>query len=180
MENQDCPKSLYILRLNDSLKSSIWLSSCPHEHKSLKPFVLPPKSVEHIKKLFEEKTKWTNNEIISSLRRNNCPQLTKPQINNLKSRMKQKRIGTANCLLYQLKEWAERKSLIPDDEDEIFCGGFDFVEENDVLIDLRIFVTTKRLIALIKISHKTYADGNFYFFSLFPSLSLLYFNQLTN
>ena len=90
--NQQCPKCLYILRHSDSIKkSSIWLAKVSHAHKSKKANVLPPKSVEHIKKLFEEKLRLTNNEIIASLRRNNCPQLTKIQINNLKSRLREKK-----------------------------------------------------------------------------------------
>ena len=58
--------------------------------------------------LFAEKTRFTNNEIINSLRRHNCPQLTKTQSNNLKSRLKHKRIGSANCCLYEIMEWAKR------------------------------------------------------------------------
>ena len=67
--NQNCPKSLYILFHSDSLITSIWLASCTHFHKSKKPAVLPPKSIAHINKLYEEKTRWTNNEIIASLRK---------------------------------------------------------------------------------------------------------------
>ena len=125
--NQGCPKTLYILRHSDSLKASVWLAKGPHIHKTNKPSVLPPKSVAHIKKLFEEKARRTNNEIIASLRRNNCPQLTKTQINNLKSRLREKRIGAANCCLYELREWAESKKESPSDSEETFCGGFDFI-----------------------------------------------------
>jgi len=152
--NQQCPKCLYILRHSDSIKSSIWLAKVSHEHKSKKAAVLPPKSVAHIKKLFEDKIRLTNNEIIASLRRNNCPQLTKAQINNLKSRLREKRIGAANCCLYELKDWSEKKLLVPQDDDEVFCGGFDYVEEETTLIDIRIFVTTKRLLSYMKTSSR--------------------------
>jgi hypothetical protein len=67
--------------------------------------------------------------------------LTKIQINNLKSRLREKRIGAAKCCLYELKQWSERKLLVPRDDDEVFCGGFDYVEEENTLIDVRIFVT---------------------------------------
>jgi hypothetical protein len=160
--NQQCPKCLYILRHSDSIKSSIWLAKVSHEHKS-KTSVLPSKSVAHIKKLFEDKIRLTNNEIIASLRRNNCPQLTKAQINNLKARLRDKRIGAANCCLYELKEWCEKKLLVPRDDDEIFCGGFDYVEEETTLIDLRIFVTTKRLLSHMKISRRESECILFYF-----------------
>jgi hypothetical protein len=152
--NQQCPKCLYILRHSDSIKSSIWLAKVSHEHKTKKASVLPLKSVAHINKLFEDKIRLTNNEIIASLRRNNCPQLTKAQINNLKSRLRVKRIGAANCCLYELKDWCEKKLLVPRDDDEVFCGGFDYVEEGTTLIDIRIFVTTKRLLSYMKISSR--------------------------
>ena len=125
--NLDCPKSVYVLYHSESLKASIWLASGTHLHKIGKPASLPPKSVAHIKKLFEESIRWTNREIIASLKRNNCPQLHKTQINNLKSRMKEKRIGAANCYLHQLKEWAESHQDIPENDDVVFCGGFSFV-----------------------------------------------------
>ena len=58
--NQQCPKCLYILRHSDSIKSSIWLAKVSHEHKSKKASVFPPKSVAHIKKLFEDQLSTIN------------------------------------------------------------------------------------------------------------------------
>ena len=52
---QKCPKCLYILRHSDSLKASIFICSRPHVHKDTKGGSLPLKSVNHIKKLYEEK-----------------------------------------------------------------------------------------------------------------------------
>ena len=68
--------------------ATVWLAKNNHHHKDSAVGNLPPKSVAHIKKLLEEKTRYSNNEIINSLRRHNCPQLTKLQINNLKQRLK--------------------------------------------------------------------------------------------
>ena len=111
--NQKCPKNLYILAHSDSVKASIWLVRGQHKHKEKKAAVLPLKSVAHIKKLFDEKLRLTNTEIIQSLKRNNCPQLTRSQINNLKQRLKHARVGKANCCLYELKSWCEKKRDIP-------------------------------------------------------------------
>jgi hypothetical protein len=60
----------------------------------------------------------------------------------------------ANCCLYELKDWCEKKLLVPRDDDEVFCGGFDYVEKGTTLIDIRIFVTTKRLLSYMKISSR--------------------------
>ena len=86
--HQKCPKTLYILRHSDSLKSSIWLCSMSHAHMETRGSSLPQNSVAHIKKLFKVKSRYTNSEILNSLRRHNCPPLTIGQINNLKSRLK--------------------------------------------------------------------------------------------
>ena len=56
--------------------------------------------------------------------------------------------------MYELKDWCEKKLLVPRDDDEVFCGGFDYVEEGTTLIDIRIFVTTKRLLSYMKISSR--------------------------
>ena len=89
--NQACPKTLYILRHKESTKTSIWLATLAHSHNEKKGGTLPIKSVEHIKKLFEEKIRYTNNDLIESLITHNLPPLTFSQINNLKQRMKEKR-----------------------------------------------------------------------------------------
>ena len=155
-----CPKILYILRHSDSLKASIWLAKNSHCQKETNAGNLPPKSVAHIKKLFAEKFRYSNNEIINSLRRNNCPQLTKTQINNLKQRIKQEKLGKSNCCVHEIKEWCEKNSDIPCDDDQVFCGGFSYAEdENSQILHLNAFVTTKRLISLTKESHKFYEEG---------------------
>lgn len=148
------------MRHSESVKASIWLAKNSHCHKEIYLGNLPAKSVAHIKKLFEEKFRYSNNEIINSLRRNNCPQLTKTQINNLKQRLKRKKIGKSNCCVYEIKEWCEKNMDIPYDDDQIFCGGFSFAEdENCEILHLNAFVTTKRLISLTKESHKHYEEG---------------------
>ena len=129
--HQKCSKTLYILRHSDSLKASIWLCTAAHAHIKTNGGALPAKSVAHIKKLFEEKARYTNNEIISSLRRHNCPQLTKIQINNLKSRLKQQKIGPANCCLQELVEWSQRKREIPEDHQRVAVGiGANIINAN--------------------------------------------------
>jgi len=157
---QKCPKTVFVLRHSDSLKASIYISNFPHIHEEKAGKSLPLKSVAHIKKLFDEKNRYTNNEIIASLKRHNCPQLTKAQINNLKQRLKLKRIGKSNCCLHEILEWSKRKQSIPDDLDEIFCGGLHYLEDEEFnVIELNVFVTTKRLISITKESHKEYEDG---------------------
>jgi hypothetical protein len=68
-------------------------------------------------------------------------------------------------------EWSEKKLLVPPDDDGIFCGGFDYVEEGTTLIDLRIFVTTKHLLSYMRISRRESECILFLFFTLFSMYS---------
>jgi hypothetical protein len=54
--------------------------------------------------------------------------------------------------LNEIVEWCKSKLEVPEDDDEVFCGGYEYNvhETNDELTTLRIFVTTKRLISLTK------------------------------
>jgi hypothetical protein len=92
------------------------------------------KSVSHIKKLFDEKTRYTNSELIKSLKRINCLQLTTTQLNNHKQRLEGKRFGKSNCCIHEIKE---RKPKIPIEEDEIFCGAFSYSENENLEINPR-------------------------------------------
>jgi hypothetical protein len=65
----------------------------------------------------------------------------------------------------------EKKLLVPPDDDGIFCGGFDYVEEGTTLIDLRIFVTTKHLLSYMRISRRESECILFLFFTLFSMYS---------
>ena len=55
--------------------------------------------------------------------------------------------------LGELKEWVEKRSKIPDDEDEVYVSNYK-IEYNEEALDgddkiiLRVFFTTKRLIGL--------------------------------
>jgi len=79
------------------------------------------------------------------------PQLSIPQINSLKARLKiengQKEKGGFEWR--KMLEWCRSHSNIPDDECEVFCVDIDYellkVKDKDVLKYLRIFISTKRL-----------------------------------
>ena len=97
--NQSCPKTLYVLRHSDSSKISVWLATLSHVHNEKKGGTLPIKSVDHIKRLFEEKMRYTNSDIMNSLKMHNLPPLSNSQINNLKQRIKEKNIEKSNHIL---------------------------------------------------------------------------------
>ena len=57
--------------------------------------------------------------------------------------------GKLQFKLHELIEYCERKKTVPDDEDEVFCGGYEYQVDEDSNIEfIRIFFTTKRLLSL--------------------------------
>ena len=106
--------------------------------------------MKHIKELLKLGL-TANKTILKSITRNNLPQITKAQLNSLKSRIKQAKFGPSNSCLHEVVEWCKTKSEVPEDDDEVFCGGCEYhLNDTDEITFLRIFVTTKRLISLTK------------------------------
>jgi hypothetical protein len=106
------------------------------------------------------------------------PQLSIPQINSLKARLKiengQKEKGGFEWR--KMLEWCRSHSNIPDDECEVFCVDIDYellkVKDKDVLKYLRIFISTKRLLSLAMI--KSYL---IFFSHIFYYIIILYYLQ---
>ena len=103
------------------------------------------------------------------------PQLSIPQINSLKARLKiengQKEKGGFEWR--KMLEWCRSHSNIPDDECEVFCVDIDYellkVKDKDVLKYLRIFISTKRLLSLAMIK------SHYFFFTHFSHIYLFYY-----
>jgi len=57
----------------------------------------------------------------------NMPQITVRQLNNLESRMKEKKLGKSNNNLPELIKWCEERIEIPIEPDLDFCGGIEYV-----------------------------------------------------
>ncbi len=71
------------------------------------------------------------------------PQITIKQLNNLKSRLKIKKLGCSNHNLSDLFQWCKDRTEHPEDLHQVFCGSIDHkVDKNDELDCLRIFITT--------------------------------------
>jgi hypothetical protein len=50
-------------------------------------------------------------------------------------------------------DWCQKNLEVPDDDDQVFVGEYEYkVNDDDELLYLRIFITTKRLISLVKTS----------------------------
>ena len=83
------------------------------------------------------------------------PQITIMQLNNLKARIKKQDIGTTNATLSEIIDWCEARQDIPQDDDQIFCGGIDYeIDDDDEIVSLRVFITTKRLISITQLRGK--------------------------
>lgn len=79
-------------------------------------------------------------------------QITKAQLNNLKARYKANKYGKSDSTLTGIIEWCEKRTTVPFDDDSVFCGGFKYyLNDDDEVTTLRVFLTTKRLISLTQI-----------------------------
>ena len=64
------------------------------------------------------------------------------QLNNLKARVRTKCNGKTQNNINEIISWSEARTEIPDDPDQVFCGGIDYAidEDNkDQLVKLRVF-----------------------------------------
>ena len=94
----------------------------------------------------------SNQKILNKINQNNLPQITKKQLNNLKSRFKANKYGKSQSTLSSIIEWCEQRKNIPNDDDEVFCGDYKYdLNEDDQVDTLCVFVTTKRLVSLTQL-----------------------------
>ena len=85
------------------------------------------------------------------MREANLPQITTAMLNNLKARLKCKKIGKSQSNLTEIIKWSESNLATPTDLDQVFCGGIDYeIDDNEELQRLRVVVTTLRLIEIMK------------------------------
>ncbi|CAF0708145.1 unnamed protein product, partial [Brachionus calyciflorus] len=64
-----------------------------------------------------------------------------------------------NCTLNELKKWCEDRSTIPEDEDQVFVGKFEYLALPKQ--EFRIFLTTKRLIKFAEKSEHVLSDATY-------------------
>ncbi|CAF0964301.1 unnamed protein product [Brachionus calyciflorus] len=64
-----------------------------------------------------------------------------------------------NCTLNKLKKWCEDRSTIPEDEDQVFLGKFEYLVLPKQ--EFRIFLTTKRLIKFVENSEHVLSDATY-------------------
>jgi hypothetical protein len=84
------------------------------------------------------------------IKEKSLPQITKLQLVNLKARIGRSKRKTLISFDQELKNWCASRCSVPTDVDQVFCGGLDFSVDSDskVFSDLRLFLTTKRLVSL--------------------------------
>ncbi|CAF0826579.1 unnamed protein product [Brachionus calyciflorus] len=81
---------------------------------------------------------------------------TKNQIQHIINSVK---IEKKNCTLNELKKWCEDRKTIPDDEDQVFVGKFEYLALPKQ--EFRIFLTTKRLIKFAEKSEHLLCDATY-------------------
>lgn len=87
--------------------------------------------------------------------------LKKIQISNLIHRFKVKQYGPRNMTLNELKLYCDKHKNVPDDQDEVFVAETYFQPGIEVVDELRIFLTTKRLICMATKANHLCIDANY-------------------
>lgn len=119
--------------------------------------------------------------IILALRNRGCTTLpSNTQLKNYLSTMKTTKFGRHSISLGELEAWAEKRRLLPEDEDEVFVCGF----ESDAGLSglefkyFRIAVSTKRLLKLGSRAQNIHADATYkLIWQGFPVLIVGYSDQ---
>ena len=156
--NQKFPKTAYILRESNSLECSLWYAINEHKHTNVIT------DLDIIKKFVKQCLQdniTSNPMILKQLRNNNLPQPKLGVLNNMKYRLRQGGSTYKNKGLNEILNWCKEKASIPENENDIFCGGVNYnLDKNDKLIELNIFITTPKLLSLTK-------NNSEYFFLFF-------------
>lgn len=145
-----CIKKMYLFMHSDSQYCTVYMSDDPHNHEESANNAdlnrLKANVKDKIIQIYENETKQTS-EIIEKLNQHGL-KATSTQIYNLLQRYKTANYGERNMTLNQLKEYCTEHEEIPEDIDQVYIADkfFEagFTEANEV----RVFLTTKRLIQL--------------------------------
>ena len=148
-KSKGCFVASYLLCHSDNLKVSLFESENEHSHDSnLSDKGIPEITKSEIKKLYENGVKKPN-LILRSLANFNVPIPSKKQLNNLLAYYKKTKYGLFTISIGQLKDFAEKHMIIPEDQDCFYVGNYDINHCDDSNeMTMRIFFTSKRLIAL--------------------------------
>jgi hypothetical protein len=78
--------------------------------------------------------------IMKKIRDQLLPQITTRQLNNLKAALHNKAVKSKSGL-NELIEWCENHSEIPENDDDVFVGDYDYELGNLLLLFLLLLIT---------------------------------------
>ena len=108
---------------------------------------LTQKTAEFFKVLFIDYKIRSKQQILEKIEEAKFPQIKKDLLRNLKMRLKnEKTKGKSQFKLHELLEYCLLKKKIPEDKDDVFCGDYEYHEENGQIEFIRTFSTRKRLL----------------------------------
>ena len=136
---KDCPVRL---QLNVTKPLSVFVSDQRHRHGEVDPAKLGISSPVKAKIIEYDRLKLKPKAILVQLRKDGLKQPTTSQLNNFLSYHRGKTLGTTGVTLHQLQQWANERSEVPDDDDEVFCGKFECVALPSQLTSLPMPLTS--------------------------------------
>ena len=147
-KHKSCNKKLKIIYNPETTIAEIQLSADPHQHENSKPKKnhLDTATINKIKELDRLNLKPT--KILIELKDSGLMVPTITHLNNLLKKFRKEKNRGRSVTLRTVKEWLEKHSTIPEDDDSIFVARYEIVTVPDQ--KFRLFVTTKRLIKFTK------------------------------
>lgn len=137
-------------------------SSGIHDHsEQVAKRGVPPETKKMIQQLFKDGVQKPR-AILVALRNRGCNTLPKyTQLTNYLSTMKTTMFGRHMISLGELETWAEKRQLLPEDDDEVFVCGFESNSLESEFRYFRIAVSTKRLLKLGSRSQSIHTDATY-------------------
>lgn len=152
-----CDAELYLLYRSDSLHVDVFKTINAHVHPDQKPFT------QEVKSKIEQYMMQGDKPIVidRKLREEGIVLDNMVQIRNYLSRCKQKAFGNSRLTAGELHNWCVNNSTVPECMDAMYVLAHDIklTETNDGIANVRVLITTKRLLSLVRSMHILHADG---------------------
>ena len=142
-----CPSKCYIL-CGDS--TDIYRSNDKHLNHEKSKRGLDDKTKECIAKIYETGTTLPL-QILYQLKQQHDISVSKTSLANYLVSYKKKKFGNSTIYLHEVEEFCEKYNHVPVSEDEVFVSNYSIDEIEASFI---IFLTTKRLLGLVKFNSK--------------------------
>lgn len=160
---EECPAGLYLLYDAKSLEVLLYETDNEHvHHNNTSAHGLTTQQKEFIKKKFQDGITKPNS-ILDRFREEGIPEPPKSKLINHLKTVREEKYGSPTMSANEIREWCENQKNVPDDLDTAFVLSYHVYAESNVVEeqDLKIVISTKRLLSIAKKSSLLQTDGTY-------------------